>query len=256
VLLATAGAVLAAACVATGEISQIGHATTWDIMAFACAGLMNFLGGWSFLNISHRRIGAARTSPLLITAPIFGAVAAAVVFRDLPSPVAFGAMVPMIVGAYVVSAPSVGKPLRVTDTLPGLATALMWGSSPIFAVEGMKGLDAPLAGVTIAMLSAVAGYGVLHLCRGSSLGLAAMDRTALAFTCLAAVLVALATWVFWLALDDTSVATVLSLNLLSVPVVLVMAPLLVGRQLENVNARVWGGSALVVTGALGLITMG
>jgi uncharacterized membrane protein len=242
-LLAIGAMVLSGACLVTGEVSRIGDAAALDLILVSCAGLMNFLAGWWFLNLSHRRVGAARTSVLLTTSPLFGAVAAALVFDDVPSVLALGAIVPMLIGAYLISAPGAGGRLRAREALPGLSTALMWGWSPIFAVEGLDGLNSPLAGSTIGILAAAAGYSLVYLGRGASLDLAAMDRTALAFKCAAAVLVALATWSLWLAFDAASVATVLSLNLLSVPVVLVLAPLLVGRQLENVNARVCGFSA-------------
>ena len=49
---------------------------------------------------------------------------------------------------------------------------------------------------------------------------------------------------------------VLALGLLSVPVVLFLAPLMVGSHLEHVTARVWAGSALVLGGALTLIAVG
>jgi hypothetical protein len=49
---------------------------------------------------------------------------------------------------------------------------------------------------------------------------------------------------------------VLALSLLSVPTVLFLAPLIVGRHLELVGPRVWAGSTLVVGGALALIAVG
>jgi hypothetical protein len=46
---------------------------------------------------------------------------------------------------------------------------------------------------------------------------------------------------------------VLSLGLLSVPTVIVLAPILAGRHLERVTASLVAGSTLVVAGALILI---
>jgi len=48
---------------------------------------------------------------------------------------------------------------------------------------------------------------------------------------------------------------VLAANLVSVPVVLVLAPMLVGRHLEQADARIWGGGALVAGGILALIAV-
>ena len=254
--LAIAAVILVGVTLATGEESALGHASAWGIIAFALAGIVHFLGGWTFLNISQQRIGAARSSPLLTTAPLFGVVVAAIVFQDLPRGFALAAMVPMVLGAYLVSSRTRAVPLRPADALPALGAALMWGTSPVFTVEGLKGLDSPLAGVSIGMIAAVAAYALALAWRGGGLRLAAMDRDALTFKIVAAVLVAVATWWRWIALDGASVGVVLALALLSVPVVLFVAPLLVGRHLEHVTARVWLGSALVVAGALGLIVEG
>ena len=66
---------------------------------------------------------------------------------------------------------------------------------------------------------------------------------------------AFATWFRLLALDETDVAVVLATNLVGVPITLVLAPLLVGRHLEQADARVWGGGLLVVAGILALIAL-
>ena len=69
-------------------------------------------------------------------------------------------------------------------------------------------------------------------------------------------LVAFATWWRWLAIDGADVAVVLALALVSVPIVLFLSPLLVGRHLERVTRQVWLGAGLVVAGALTLIAVG
>jgi uncharacterized membrane protein len=73
---------------------------------------------------------------------------------------------------------------------------------------------------------------------------------ALSFKLLAGVLVGLSTWARWIALDLAEVATVLALSLVSVPIVNLFSPLLVGRQLERVTAQVWLGSSLIIGGSL------
>jgi EamA-like transporter family len=156
--LAVAAVVLTAACVATGEAAQLADAPAAAVALFAGSGIVHFLLGWTFLNMSQKRVGAARTAPLLTFSPLFG--------------------------------------------LPAIA------------------------------------------------------RGALAFKLVAALLVAFATWWRWIALEDAAVGVVLALGLLSVPVVLVVAPLLVGGHLEHVTLRIWTGAALVVGGALTLIAVG
>jgi uncharacterized membrane protein len=67
------------------------------------------------------------------------------------------------------------------------------------------------------------------------------------------VLVAVSTWWRWAALEDATVGAVLALNLLSVPVVLLLAPVVAGRHVERVTAGLWAGAGLVVSGALVLV---
>ncbi len=70
---------------------------------------------------------------------------------------------------------------------------------------------------------------------------------------LAGLLVGLATWARYAALDSVTIAVVAGLQLLSVPVVLTLSPLLMGGHLENVNRTVWAGAGLVIAGSLLLV---
>jgi drug/metabolite transporter (DMT)-like permease len=213
---------------------------------------VHFLVGWTFLNMSQQRIGAARTSPLLTLSPLFGLAIAAVTLGEIPGAAALAAIVPMMAGAWLVAARSAGH-IRPADALWGLGCALMWAISPVLTVEGLDGLPSPLLGVTIGMVASVVAYAGALGVQGGGLGVGSIARDALAFKLVAGVLVALATWLRWLALDEAAVGVVLAMNLLAVPVVLVCAPLLVGRHLERVTPRVWAGAALVVAASLVLI---
>jgi drug/metabolite transporter (DMT)-like permease len=213
---------------------------------------VHFLLGWTFLNVSQRRIGAARTSPLLTLSPVFALVVAVPAVGQLPSALALAAIVPMIAGAYLVAGG--GREARGADALPGLACALMWGVSPVLTIKGLDGLDSPLLGVTLGMVASVAAYGIFLLVRRRRVA-APIAPTALAFKLCAGVLIAFATWWRWLAIDGADVAVVLALALVSVPIVLFLSPLLVGRQLERVTRRVWLGAGLVVGGAVALLSV-
>ena len=129
----------------------------------------------------------------------------------------------------------------------------MWALSPVFTVHGLDGIRSPLLGVSIGLVAAAAAYAVALAARGSRLGLAAIAARRAAAQAARGVLVAFATWWRWIALDDATVGVVLALGLLSVPVVLFLAPLMAGAHLEQRDARVWAGAALVVGGALTLM---
>ena len=250
-----AAAILALASLLTEDLGELGEASTWGLIAFALAGLVHFFVGWTALNLSQARIGAARTSPLLSTAPLFGLVFAAIFFADLPAWAALGGIALMIVGAYLVSDPGGGRRASLADSGFALATACAWALSPILTVEGLEEMDSPLLGVTLGMFAAALAFGILLALSSTPLRGGLGAREALWLKLIAGVVVALATWGRWVALDDAAVAVVLALQLLTVPVVLVVAPLISGRHIEVVTAKIWLGAALVVLGSLVLIVI-
>jgi drug/metabolite transporter (DMT)-like permease len=73
-----AAGVLVLAALISGDLLALADAPPSALVNFAIAGVLHFLAGWSLLNLSQQRIGAARTSPLLTTVPVFGVVIAAV----------------------------------------------------------------------------------------------------------------------------------------------------------------------------------
>lgn len=253
--LLVAAAILALAALATEDISELGDSSLWGLAAFSLAGLVHFFVGWTTLNFSQARIGAARSSPLLSTAPVFGLVFAAVLLSEVPGWAAFPGIALTIAGAYLISDPGGGQRARLRDSGFALATACAWALSPILTVEGLEELDSPLLGVTLGMFAAAFAYGALLAISRTSVRGAFASRDALNLKLLAGVVVALATWGRWISLDDTAVGVVLALQLLSVPVVLVLAPIISGRHVEIVNAKIWAGAALVIAGSLVLIAL-
>lgn len=226
---------------------------------FAAAGIVHFFVGWTLVNASQKRLGAARTSPLIATTPLFGALIAAVTLGEIPSGVTIAGIVAIAGGASLVGSRTGTRPDRPARTrsasAAGLGAALAWAISPIFIRRGLGQIDEPLAGVSISMLSAVAAYGLALLVRRPPRAAGTgTSRRAFASKLLAGALVGLATWTRWYALSLIPVAEVLGLALLSVPTVMVLAPALAGRDVERVTAPVLGGAALVVAGALVLIT--
>jgi len=254
VQVSVAAAVLAAASLAAGQLDGVLDAPLWAIGDFALAGLLHFLAGWSLLNLSQQRIGAARTSPLLTTVPVFGIVIAAVTIGQLPGAIALAAIALMCAGAYVVAMRGGLESPRPADALPGLGCAFLWALSPIFILRGLEGFDSPAAGLTVGLIVSVAVFAPLYaLWRGRERAWATLKGSIGKLKLLAGVLVAVSTWWRWAALEDATVGAVLALNLLSVPVVLFFAPVLAGRHIERVTTGLWAGAGLVVSGALILI---
>lgn len=253
-LLATAALGLVA--LIAEDPAALGDAPAWSLIAFALAGVVHFFLGWTTLNLSQVRIGAARTGPLLSTTPLFGLLLAALLATQFPAPIAIAGIGLTIAGAIVVQDPSAARGVALRDSGFALATAFAWAISALLILEGLEGLGSPLLGVTLGMSAACAAYGgLLLLLPPSHRGVGgALD--ALAWKLAAGLIVGLATWARWVAIEDTEVAVVLALNLASVPMVLWLAPVFSGRHVEVVTARVWAGAGLIMAGALILIGAG
>ena len=252
--LLVAAAVLLFACVVAGDLPRLADASAWAWISFALAGAIHFFLGWTLLNASQDRIGAARTSPLLTMTPIFGVAIAAVTLGQLPGAAALGGIAVSVAGALVITDPRSEAGVRWQDATFGLATAFLWALSPVFTVEGLDELDSPLLGVTVGLVFSVLAYALL-LSAAPRRRRSARDlpREGVALKAISGVLVALSIWGRWIALDTADVGVVLALNLLAVPTVLLLAPVIAGRHLERVDARIWLGAALVVAGSLALI---
>lgn len=264
----------------TGDLRQL---SALALMNFAIAGLIHFLIGWTLLNVSQKRLGAARTSPLIATTPLFGTAVAAITLHEIPGIVEIVAMILIVVGVYVaqleravavrVRSPVVASghpaaeraarsgsagesPPPMWWSVFGLGAALSWAVSPVFIRNGLDVVDDPVLGVAIGVVAATVAYGLVLLARRRTASLISVSGSALGWKVVAGILVALATWTRWYSLSLASVAAVLSLALLSVPTVLFLAPIVAGRQLERITRSVVVGSALVVSGSLVLIGRG
>jgi drug/metabolite transporter (DMT)-like permease len=253
--------VLVALVFATSDRTRVGDVPGAALGWFALGGVAHFFVGWTLLNISQQRIGAARTSPLISTVPLFGAGVAAITLGQFPSGWSWFGIALITLGAYVVAVERLlAGPGAASsgwrDSAYGLGTAVAWAVSPVFIRKGLEGFDSPLIGVTVGLAVSLVGYLLVlaaasqHRDRADALGDAPWLKV------LAGVLVALSTWGRWVALERTTVGTVLALGLMSVPIVLLLSPVLMGREVERVNVFVWLGAALVVGGSFLLVARG
>jgi len=134
-----------------------------------------------------------------------------------------------------------------------LATALTWSMSPILVREGLVGLPSPLIGVAIGMTVNVIPYAVLVLWQRQRWVGSSISRKTMLLQIIAGVFVTIGTWSRWLATDLTSIAAVLALSRLSVPVVFILGIFVLDQTTERITIRVWFGAALIVLGAILLI---
>ncbi len=252
--------VLIAAALLTEDLSPLLHAPISALIYFVAAGFFHFLIGWTFLNASQQRIGAARTSPLIGTNPLFAAIIAAVTLSEIPTPLELLGIGAMVAGAYLVSnepntsTEAASKPKSLFDILRvswlGLSAGLCWAISPIFIRLGLEGLPSPLLGVTVGVTASAFGYGILLLFQRQRWMGVPITNEAWTYKLIAGVLVGLSTWMRWVALDLAPVAVVLALSMISAPMVIFLSPLISGKQLERVTTTLWTATGLIVGGAL------
>ena len=135
----------------------------------------------------------------------------------------------------------------------GLGTALCFSSSSIFIRYGLETVPSPLFGVSVGMVVCTATYGLILLMRlkrrfdaqaSFSYGLEGWILLVIA-----GILLGFGTLSRWIAIDLAPIALVVSLSGLSIPVVLLLSPILMGRKEENVTPRVWLGAGFIITGA-------
>jgi uncharacterized membrane protein len=246
--------VLAGIALFTENVNILFTAPLTAILNFALAGFFHFFIGWTFLNASQKKIGAARTSPLIGTTPLFATVIAALTLREFPSFwVLFGIML-IVIGAYVISEKSGGTdhPIETgwRNAWLGLSAALCWAISPIFIRAGLKELPSPLLGVTVGAAASALGYGIILLWQKLQGMKLEATNDAWLFKIMAGILVGLSTWMRWIALDLAPVAVVLAISMVSTPVVILLSPYVAGKHLERVTVTLWMGAVLILGGAL------
>jgi drug/metabolite transporter (DMT)-like permease len=266
--LLVATAVFLGIVVATDRGGDLGGIPAESLGYFAVAGLLHFFLGWTTLAKSQKRIGAARTSPLIATSPVFGVVIALLLYGTVPGPMGLTGIAITVVGAIIVSDPGAGQRASFADSSFGLTTSAAWALSAVSTVAGLRGFADPLLGVTVGMATAALAYG-LSLLLGARSWTWSLGREAWRLKVAAGVVVALATWWRWLGLADAPVGVVLALQLLTVPTVLLGLTVQAGTarattaqagtaqaSAETVGVRVWAGAATVLLGVALLIATG
>lgn len=264
-LILVSALLLTGIAMASEELSMLSTVPLVSLTYFALAGLIHFFIGWTLLSVSQKRIGAARTSALVGTTPLFAGFIAALAFSELLSLSTLLGVILIVVGVYYVSnAEVVESSVEVRDAREqihrgwraasfGLGTAVCWSLSPIFIRLGLDGLPSPIVGVAIGMIATALAYSAALFVRLRRLQPDPIRQRLLLLQLGAGVLVGLSTWARWMALDLAPVAVALALGRLSVPLVLVLSPVLIGQKLEQVTARVWFGGMVIVAGSLLLV---
>ncbi len=95
--------ILSVAAALTQDLSLLWHAPLKSVALFAAAGFIHFFGGWTFLSLSQRQIGAARTGALIGASPLFGTLGAVIVLGEIISIPALIGVILIVAGVYLVT---------------------------------------------------------------------------------------------------------------------------------------------------------
>jgi len=102
-LLVVSAVVLILVSLLTEDLSLLSGASPMAYVNFGLAGFVHFFLGWTFLTLSQKLVGAARTGALIGTTPLFAFGVGLVFFGEtLSLPVIIGVIL-VIAGVYLVS---------------------------------------------------------------------------------------------------------------------------------------------------------
>ena len=102
-LIVVSALVLMIVIILTGELSLLWTAPFGAIVAFIIAGFIHFFVGWTLISISQEQIGAARTSAIVGTMPLFGLGVDVIVYQETFSITALLGIFLVVAGVYVIS---------------------------------------------------------------------------------------------------------------------------------------------------------
>jgi drug/metabolite transporter (DMT)-like permease len=103
ILLFVSAAILVTASILTADLTLLRDAPLRAFASFGLAGFIHFFLGWTFLSLSQKRVGAARTGALIGAAPLFAFIVGIVAFGEFLSLPTMVGIILVISGVYLVS---------------------------------------------------------------------------------------------------------------------------------------------------------
>ena len=233
---------------ATADLSLLTSAPVVSFLAFGAAGVIHFFFGWTFLSLSQQRIGAANTGVVTAATPLIGSLLAALVLDEALGPIALAAIALVSAGVILIARRASDGGQRLTYPWFALAASLSWGTSPLFIRWGLDGLPSPVIGVTVGLAAAASLYAVV-LASGRTPTTAGTPPEVRRWILIGGILVAGAIAAQWTALDLVEVNVVVTLQQVATPVVVLVAPFIVGTAIERWTWRLIVGMVAVIAGS-------
>ena len=232
----------------TADLSMLSSAPVVSFLAFGAAGIIHFFFGWTFLSLSQQRIGAANTGVVTAATPLIGSLLAALVLDEALGPIALAAIALVSAGVILIARRASEGDQRLTYPWFALAASLSWGTSPLLIRWGLDGLPSPVIGVTVGLAAAALLYAAV-LASGRTPTTAGTPPEVRRWILIGGILVAAAIAAQWTALDLVEVNVVVTLQQVATPVVVLVAPFIVGTAIERWTWRLIVGMVAVIAGS-------
>ena len=232
----------------TADLSMLSSAPVVSVLAFGAAGIIHFFFGWTFLSLSQQRFGAANTGVVTAATPLIGSLLAALVLDEALGPIALAAIALVSAGVILIARRASDGDQRLTYPWFALAASLSWGTSPLFIRWGLDGLPSPVIGVTVGLAAAASLYAVV-LASGRTPTSAGTPPEVRRWILIGGFLFAGAIAAQWTALDLVEVNVVVTLQQVATPVVVLVAPFIVGTAIERWTRRLIVGMVAVIAGS-------
>jgi len=219
------------------------------VFYFSLAAFLHFVGGWTLLGLSQQRIGVARTGALVSAAPIIGTLVAAVGLDEpLTAPVVIGVLLAVAGVALISVSGGVAGGSSWRRPWLALTVATIWGTTPFWIRLGLDQFDHPVEGLTIGLGFSVLAYAIL-LTLGGAWRRGPVPSAAVRWMVIGGVSGAIAVAAQWVSYDLTTIAVAITVQQLSVPLVMALVPLMFREPFESMNLRFVAGAGIVVAGA-------
>lgn len=238
-----------------GEWGLLATAPWWALAAFTGSTLIHYLGGWTLLALSQQRIGVARTGALVSAAPIVGVLLAIPILGENLSLITFLGVSLMVGGVFLVSISGATNTGNWTRPWLALAVATLWGTSPMLIRIGLRGLDAPVLGLTV-------GLGVSLLIHTAALTIVGTWRkepppaAAFGWMALGGVTGAVGIGAQWISFGLTTIAITITVQQLATLIVVGLAPIVFDATIERLTLPLVGGTAAMLAGSATVVWLG
>jgi drug/metabolite transporter (DMT)-like permease len=219
------------------------------VVLFCVATFFHFVGGWTLLALSQQQVGFARTGALVSAAPIIGTLVAAV---GLGEPLTLAVVAGVVLAAAGVALISLSGGVAGDSSWRrpwlGLSVAAIWGTTPLLIRFGLEHYDYPVEGLTIGLGFSVLAYAVLLTVARAWRG--EVPRQARRWMAIGGVCGAIAVAAQWISFDLTTIAIAITVQQMSVLLVIALVPVMFRQPFERMNSRFFAGAATMVAGAV------